>query len=83
VADYVLGDDPPPPYLIRAFDYKQWGVNVLDLPPGEVRAVSQAINAYDNLAAYKRAAGHHRVRDWTLQNPQAWDFVSRLLAKRL
>lgn len=83
VADYVLGDEPPPPELIRAFDYDTWGVDVLDLPPGEVRIASQAINTYKNLAAYKGAAGRNKTSEWTAQNPQAWDFVSGLIAERM
>ena len=82
MADYILGDDPPPPELVRAFDYKTWGVNVLDLPPGEVRRVSTAMNTYENIAAYKSAAGRHRSSEWTAQNPQAWEFVSRVIAER-
>ena len=83
VADYVLGDEPPPPELVRAFDYKTWGVNVLDLPPGEARIASQAWNTYENLAAYKRAAGQHKTSEWTASNPQAWEFVSGLIAERM
>lgn len=82
VADYVLGDEAPPPELIRAFDFKTWGVNILDLPPGEVRALSTAINSYENLAAYKRAAAQHKTSDWTRANPQAWEFVASIIAER-
>lgn len=83
MADYVLGNEPPPPELIRAFDYEQWGVNIMELPPGEIRAASQSINAYKNLAAYKQAAGSNRTSEWTAQNPQAWEFVSAIIAERM
>ena len=83
VGDYVFDGSPAPPELERAFDFKTWGVNVLDLPPGEVRAVTRAYNAYSHLSSYKSAAAAHRAADWTAQNAQSWEFVSAVLAARM
>lgn len=81
--DYVYGDGPPPPELVRAFDYKAWGVDVHDLPPGMIRSVSQAWNVYSLMSEYRGAAGRNKSADWTNAHPQKWEQVSRLLADRM
>lgn len=83
VADYVLDDAEPPPVLRRAFDYKAWGVNLLELPPGEVRAVNTAMNAYNTLSNYRRAGAQGKTKEWTESNPEQWEIVSALLADRM
>lgn len=81
--DYVYSDGPPPPALVRAFDYKAWGVDVHDLPPGMVRAISNAWNVYSLLNEYRGAAGRGKTADWTIANPAKWEQVSALLADRM
>lgn len=81
MAAYVIDKDPPPPELVRAFDYKTWGVNVHEMPPGEVRAVTTAWNAYQHLNGYYSAPPGRAV-EWTKRNPQGWEFVSGIIAER-
>jgi hypothetical protein len=83
VADYVYENTPPPPELRRAFDYRAWGVDVFRLPPGELRAINQAMKTYNTLTSYRRAASKQQASEWTEQNPEDWDFVSRILADRM
>lgn len=82
VAAVIYDQAPPPPELVRAWDYKAWGVNVLDLPAGEAPKISRAFNTYSHLSAYRRAAGSIRSVKWTQENPDAWAFVSWVLAER-
>lgn len=83
VADYVLDDTEPPPHLRRAFDYKAWGVDIFKLPPGELRAINQAMNAYNTLSSYRRAGAQGKTKEWTESNPEQWEIVSALLSERM
>lgn len=79
VGAYVYDGAPPPPVLLRAFDYRTFGVNVLDLPAGEVRAVSAAYNIYSAISAYRGAAAKHKAAEWAAANPDAYRTVSEVL----
>ena len=83
MAAHILDDAPSPPELRRAFDYKAWGVNVLDLPPGELRAISLAMYAYNALTGYENAARKQAAVAWTEANPEKWEFVSAIMAERM
>lgn len=83
MADYVYDKTPPPPALRRALDYKAWGVNLFQLPPGELVAINRAMNTYNALNAYRRAAGQNKTKEWTEQYPDAWNFVSLIIAERM
>lgn len=83
VGDYVYNEASPPPDLIRAFDYKSWGVNIHDLAPGEIRAVSTALNYYQAIQGYRNAASKHKTAEWSQQNEQAYELASEYLAERI
>jgi len=83
VAAYVLDDTAPPPDLRRAFDYRAWGVDLYQLPPGEVRRINRAMNTYNTLTAYKRAGAKGETAEWSKNNPEAWEQVSAILAERM
>ena len=83
VADYVLDGEPPPPELRRAFDYKAWGVNLMQLPAGELRTINRAMNAYSTLNSYRKAGAKGQAKEWTENNPDDWEFVSAIIADRM
>lgn len=83
VGDYVYNEATPPPELIRAFDYKSWGVNVHDLAPGDVRAVSAAFNYYQSIQGYRAAASKHKTVEWSQNNEKAHEVASAYLAERI
>jgi hypothetical protein len=83
VADYVFDNAPPPPELRRAFDYKAWGINLLQLPAGEIRTINRAMNAYSTLRDYRKAQARGKASEWTEQNPDDWQFVSAIIADRM
>lgn len=83
VGDYVYGEAPPPPYLKRAFDYKQFGVNVFEMAPGESNTVNSAYNIWKSINGYRAAASQHKTSDWSKRNERAFDITSRYLAKRV
>ena len=76
-----MDDEPPPPELVRAFDYQAWGVNVMELPPGELRSVSLARNLYHALNGWHHAKERSK---WQEQNAEAWQkVVSPVIAARI
>lgn len=83
MAAHVLDNEPPPDQLRRALDYRGWNVNVMELTPGELPRSNVALNAYNALTAYRRAAASGRSKEFTEQNPEAWEFVSSILADRM
>lgn len=82
MAAHILDDEPSPPELRRAFDYKAWGVNVLELPAGELRSASMAMYAYNALTGYRAATKKNETVKWTEANPEKWEFVSAIQAER-
>lgn len=83
MAAHILDEEPSPPELRRAFDYKAWGVNVLELPAGELRAVSMAMYAYNALTGYQKASKKFEATEWSKANPEKWEFVSAIQAERM
>lgn len=81
VAGHVFDKMPAPPALVRAWDYQAYGVNVLDLPAGELATVRLAHNAHRAMSGYKHAAG--KTVAWSKANPEAWAFVASVLETRL
>lgn len=79
MADHILGDSPTPPDLIRALDYRAWGVDLFQLPPGEKQRMNTVMNAYNALTGYKRAGGN--TKGWAAANPDAWETASALLGE--
>lgn len=78
VAAYVLDDEPPPPELSRALNYRSWGVaDVMMLPAGLLPKMNTVLAYYNALASYK-SSGLKKV-PWIEKNPQAWDLVTRIL----
>ena len=82
MGDYIYQGDDPPPHLKRAFDYKAWGVNVFELQPGEVRAVSAAYNIWQAISGYRQAASAFKTSEWSQQNASAFEIVTEYLAER-
>lgn len=83
VGDFAYSEGQPPTDLIRAFDYKAYGVNVLDLPPGEVRRVTAAFNLYQSIKGYRNAAAKNKTAEWSKQNPDAYDTFTRYWSERI
>jgi hypothetical protein len=81
VAGHVFDGEPAPPWLARAWDYQTFGINVLDLPAGELQACRLAQNAHRAMSGYKHAAG--KTVPWSKANPEAWAFVASVLEERL
>lgn len=81
MAAHVFDKQPPPPVLSKAWDYQAYGVNVLDLPAGELPRLRLANNAHRALSGYKHAAG--KTVPWSKANPEAWEFVASVLEARL
>lgn len=81
VAAHVFDKEAAPPWLSRAWDYQAYGVNVLDLPAGELQAVRLASNAHKAMIGYKHNAG--KTVPWSKANPEAWAFVASVLEARL
>lgn len=81
VAGHVFDRQPAPPWLSRAWDYQTYGVNVLDLPAGELQALRLASNAHRAMSGYKHSAG--KTVQWSKANPEAWEFVATVLEQRL
>lgn len=71
---------PPPPPLMRAWDYEHYGVDLMELPPGELPLIRTANNAYRALSSYKNASGN--TAKWAEQNPDTWAWVAEVLAER-
>lgn len=82
VAGYVFDKHPAPPELLRAWDYQAYGVNVLELPAGELPHVKLANNSYRAMAGYKHAGAGKTVA-WSRANPDEWAFVASVLEVRL
>ena len=76
----MFDEEPPPPYLVRAFDFKAWNGDAGRLPLGMFPAMRSAFNAYHALSGYMGATG--RTVEWAQRNPQAWDFVANVIADR-
>lgn len=83
MAEHVLDGSPPPAPLRRAWSYQAWHVDVFRLPPGELPQVNAALNAYNALKSYRQAAKATKTKEWTEANPDAWEFVSSILAERM
>lgn len=81
VAAHVFDKQPAPSFLSRAWDYQAYGVNLLELPAGELQAIRLANNAHRALSGYKHAAG--KTVAWSKANPEAWAFVAEVLEQRL
>lgn len=81
VAAHVFDKQAAPPALARAWDYQAYGVNVLELPAGELQITRFANNAHRALSGYKHAAG--KTVAWSKANPDAWEFVAGVLEQRL
>lgn len=83
VAAYVLDDEPPPPELRRALNYRAWGVaDVMNLPAGLLPKMNTALTYYNALSGYKSAAAQRKAADFAKNNPPAWDLVTRILSER-
>jgi len=80
VAAHVFDSDPPPPVLVKAWDYQSFGVDLLSLPAGELNALRLATNAHQALRGYTQASGH--TVEWTNRNPSAWNLVSAIIEAR-
>lgn len=78
VAFHVFDREPPPPALTRAWDYQEYGINLFELPAGELNEVRLAGNSFRALNSYKSAAGH--TTKWAQANPQAWEFTAHILS---
>jgi hypothetical protein len=81
VAAYVWDDEPPPPELSRALNYRSWGVaDVMMLPAGMLPRMNTALSYYDAIQASKSAG--NKLTEWANSNPQAWDLVTRVMKWR-
>lgn len=78
VAAYIWDDEPPPPELSRALNYRSWGVaDVYKLPAGLLPRMNTVLAYHDAIQASKRAG--NKLAEWGKDNPQAWDLVTRVL----
>lgn len=82
VSDYCFDAAPPPSYLKRAFETKNWNKNVDDLPAGELGRMSYAYNVWQAIDGYLGAARLKAATRWIRENPDAWKVVSFILSKR-
>jgi len=80
VAAHVLDGEPPPPFLVQAFDYKAWNGDTGGLPLGMFPPMRSAFNAYQALSGYMSASPNRG--DWIARNPAGWDFVANVIADR-
>lgn len=76
----MFDDSGPPPILSRAFNYRGWGVNLLELPADELHSLNTAWNTYRALGSFVSAG--QDVVTWTRRNPKQWDFVSKIIRWR-
>ena len=71
----------PPPELSRAWEFQRWGIgNIMDLPAGLLQHITAALNVYEAVSSYQRAAGN--TVKWTTDNPKAWQLVSYIIGER-
>jgi len=77
VAEYVFENGPPPPVLSRAFSFKGWGVNILDIRAEWMRPMNAAYNLHRVLSDYRNAAP--RAAAWANKHPDAYAVVSGVL----
>lgn len=83
VAAHVLDEAPPPLELQRALNYQAWGVgDIMNLPAGMLTKMNLALNYHRALVGYKRAAKGHQTVEFSKKNPQEWELVTWVLAKR-
>jgi len=83
VAAHVFDGEPPPPELSRALNYQAWGVvDIMTLPAGMLRKMNTALSYYRAFTGYKQAVAQHKTVEYTRNNPDAWDMVSKVLAMR-
>ena len=81
VAAHVFDETPPPQELIRALNYKSWGVvDIMSLPAGLLRKMNLCLSYYHALMGYIKAAKHNKTVEFTKNNPVEWDMVSRFIA---
>ena len=78
VAGYVMDNDPPPPELSRALNYRSWGVaDVMNLPAGMLPRMNTALAYHSALVSYRSATWPKNP--WIENNPEAWEIVTRVL----
>lgn len=83
VAAHVLDKAPQPLELTRALNYQSWGVvDIMNLPAGLLRRMNTALSYYRALEGYKQANAQHKTVEFSKNNPQAWELVSRIIAER-
>ena len=82
MAQHVLDGEPPPEYLRRAWMYKAWHADVLRLPIGELEKMNSSLNAYNALDGWAKTKAEARI-EWQEKHPEAWAFVSGIVAERL
>ena len=81
VAGFVLDEDPIPPPLQQALNYKAWGVgDIMALPAGLLPQMNVALNYYYPLIKYHRNQGP--LTAWIEKNPADWEVVTRVLKER-
>ena len=81
VGDYVFDKEQPPPTLIKALNYKNWGIgNIMQLPAGLLPQMNTVLFFYDALRGYQ--AAHMRTVQWTKDHPQQWEAVTLIISER-
>ena len=60
--------------------YKAWHADVLRLPIGELEKMNSSLNAYNALDGWATAKDRG---EWQDKHPEAWTFVSGIVAERL
>lgn len=80
MAAHCFDGDAAPPELRRAFDFKTWGVDLMNLPAGELDRANNALGAYNAINAYLNAKGN--TAQWAKDNRRAWEFVAEVIKKR-
>lgn len=78
-----MDGEPPPELLRRAWTCKAWSVDVMRLPAGDLPAMNSALNAYNALDGYTKAGAKGEAGKWTEAHPDAYEFVSGVIAERM